>query len=225
MEGIKKIFILSLVLLSSLIFSKTALAYTYTRTPAGASVSNPVSVSVSGLVGGDFSGGVNYWQIFVDNPTNDFWGQCYATTTSSGTDDYSTITGDGAGSLPTGTLPIRGDYDAVGIEQYPTLTDCQNGTNADATEIFLEGDYNSTIFAVVAPSVTIPDITTEADDQFAAALGFHWSDVVNFTSDNIKLIAGSGIGVFMSLLPWIVALLAISSVIAFIYFGFRFFRH
>lgn len=68
-------------------------------------------------------------------------------------------------------------------------------------------------------------LTGTASSTFENAMGFSWSEVVGFTGENIKLIVGGGVGIFSTLVPWIIALVVISTLVMFIFTAFRFFQH
>ena len=68
-------------------------------------------------------------------------------------------------------------------------------------------------------------IIATASSTFSTSLGFGWSDVVAFMKAQLLLIIGSGLGLLETLLPYIVALVIISSIVYFIYRAFQFFRH
>lgn len=64
-----------------------------------------------------------------------------------------------------------------------------------------------------------------ATSTFNTTTGIEMAEVVTFTGNNIKLVAGSGLGVLQALLPWIIALVVIGAIVYFLYRAFRFFRH
>jgi len=68
-------------------------------------------------------------------------------------------------------------------------------------------------------------IITNASTTFLATTGFTLASVVDFMSDMIKLVIGTGLGVLQALLPWILALVAIGAVVYLLYRAFSFFRH
>lgn len=68
-------------------------------------------------------------------------------------------------------------------------------------------------------------IIDNATSTFNTTTGFELSSVVDFMSSQIALVIGTGLGVLQSLLPWIVALVAIGAVVYLLYRAFRFFRH
>lgn len=68
-------------------------------------------------------------------------------------------------------------------------------------------------------------IIDTASTTFETTTGFSLASVVDFMSDMIKLVIGTGLGVLQSLLPWILALVAISAVVYLLYRAFSFFRH
>jgi len=68
-------------------------------------------------------------------------------------------------------------------------------------------------------------IIENATSTFAATTGFTLASVVDFMSDMIKLVIGTGLGVLQALLPWILALVAIGAVVYLLYRAFSFFRH
>jgi len=68
-------------------------------------------------------------------------------------------------------------------------------------------------------------IISNASTTFLATTGFSLASVVDFMSDLIKLVIGTGLGVLQALLPWILALVAIGAVVYLLYRAFSFFRH
>jgi len=68
-------------------------------------------------------------------------------------------------------------------------------------------------------------IITSASTTFNTTTGFSLSSVVDFMTDMITLVIGTGLGVLQALLPWIVALVAIGAVVWFLFRAFRFFKH
>lgn len=68
-------------------------------------------------------------------------------------------------------------------------------------------------------------IIDSATTTFASTTGFTLASVVDFMSDLIQLVIGTGLGVLQQLLPWILALTAIGAVIYLLYRAFRFFKH
>lgn len=68
-------------------------------------------------------------------------------------------------------------------------------------------------------------IISNASTTFTATTGFGLDSVVDFMGDQMLLILGTGLGVLEALLPWIVALAAISGIIYLLYRAFKFFRH
>lgn len=68
-------------------------------------------------------------------------------------------------------------------------------------------------------------LITAAEASFATTTGFALSSVVDFMSDQIGLVIGTGLGVLEALLPWIVALAAIGAVVYLLFRAFQFFRH
>lgn len=68
-------------------------------------------------------------------------------------------------------------------------------------------------------------IINTATSTFATTTGFTLASVVEFMTDMIVLVIGTGLGILQSLLPWIVALVAIGAVVWFLFRAFKFFRH
>jgi len=64
-----------------------------------------------------------------------------------------------------------------------------------------------------------------ATTTFETTTGITLASVVDFLKDQILLVVGTGLGVLQALLPWIIALIAISAVVYFVYRGLQFFRH
>jgi len=68
-------------------------------------------------------------------------------------------------------------------------------------------------------------IIDTASTTFITTTGFSLASVVDFMSDMILLVIGTGLGVLQALLPWILALVAIGAVVYLLYRAFSFFRH
>jgi len=68
-------------------------------------------------------------------------------------------------------------------------------------------------------------IITNATSTFLATTGFELSSDVDFMTDQILLVVGSGLGVLEYLLPWIVGIAVISAIVYFLFRAFSFFRH
>jgi len=68
-------------------------------------------------------------------------------------------------------------------------------------------------------------IISTATSTFETTTGFTLASTVDFMSEMILLVIGTGLGVLQALLPWILALVAIGAVIYLLYRAFRFFRH
>jgi len=68
-------------------------------------------------------------------------------------------------------------------------------------------------------------IINSATSTFESTVGFSLASVVDFMTDMILLVIGTGLGILQSLLPWIVALVAIGAVVWFLFRAFKFFRH
>lgn len=68
-------------------------------------------------------------------------------------------------------------------------------------------------------------IIDTASSTFTTTTGFSLASVVDFMSDLILLVIGTGLGVLQALLPWILALVAIGAVVYLLYRAFSFFRH
>jgi hypothetical protein len=64
-----------------------------------------------------------------------------------------------------------------------------------------------------------------ATTSFESTTGVAIPAITGFMGDSFKLVAGSGLGVLQSMLPWIIALAVIGAIVYFMYRGFRFFRH
>lgn len=64
-----------------------------------------------------------------------------------------------------------------------------------------------------------------ATTTFLATTGFSLDSVVDFMTDQITLVIGSGLGLLQALIPWIVALALIGGAVYFLYRAFSFFRH
>jgi len=64
-----------------------------------------------------------------------------------------------------------------------------------------------------------------ATTTFLATTGFSLDSVVDFMTDQITLVIGSGLGLLQALIPWIVALALIGGAVYFLYRSFSFFRH
>jgi len=64
-----------------------------------------------------------------------------------------------------------------------------------------------------------------ASSTFVSTIGFSWDSVLDFVGDMIKLIIGSGLGVFQASLAWIMVLVAIGVIVGLIYGAYRFFKH
>jgi len=64
-----------------------------------------------------------------------------------------------------------------------------------------------------------------ATSTFLTTTGFSFADVVDWMSDLLKLVIGSGLGLLNAMLPWIIALVVISAIVYFLFRAFRFFRH
>lgn len=64
-----------------------------------------------------------------------------------------------------------------------------------------------------------------ATSTFETTTGITLSSVVDFLTTQLTLIIGTGLGVLQNLMPWIVALIAISAVVYFAYRALHFFRH
>jgi uncharacterized membrane protein YbaN (DUF454 family) len=68
-------------------------------------------------------------------------------------------------------------------------------------------------------------LITNASTTLTAAVGYNWSDVIVFMKGLLLLIFGTGLGVFQSLLPYIIFLVVAGVVVYFAYRAFRFMRH
>jgi len=68
-------------------------------------------------------------------------------------------------------------------------------------------------------------IIASSSAQFTSTTGFSLASVVDFMGDLIKTVIGTGLGVLQALLPWILALAAISAVVWLLFRAFKFFRH
>jgi len=68
-------------------------------------------------------------------------------------------------------------------------------------------------------------IINSATSTFNTTTGFTLDSVVDFMTDQITLVIGSGLGLLQNLMPWIVALALISGVVWFLFRAFKFFRH
>jgi len=68
-------------------------------------------------------------------------------------------------------------------------------------------------------------IINSASTTFQNTTGFTLASVVDFMTDQITLVIGSGLGLLQALMPWIVALALISGAVYFLYRAFSFFRH
>lgn len=68
-------------------------------------------------------------------------------------------------------------------------------------------------------------IIDNASTTFTSSVGFNWGEVITFMKDLLLLVIGTGLGILQSLLPYIVALVAIGAIVYFLYRAFRFFRH
>jgi len=68
-------------------------------------------------------------------------------------------------------------------------------------------------------------IVDTATTTFQTTTGISLDSVVDYMSDLITLVIGTGLGVLQNLLPWILALVAIGAVVWFLYRAFKFFRH
>lgn len=68
-------------------------------------------------------------------------------------------------------------------------------------------------------------IIATASTTFNSTTGFSIASVVDYMSDLIKLVIGTGLAVLQALLPWILALAAISAVVWLLFRAFKFFRH
>lgn len=68
-------------------------------------------------------------------------------------------------------------------------------------------------------------IVDTASTTFYTTTGFTLASVVDFMSDLIQLVIGTGLGVLQALLPWILALVAIGAVVYLLFRAFSFFRH
>lgn len=68
-------------------------------------------------------------------------------------------------------------------------------------------------------------LITNATTTFQTTTGVEYTDVVSFMGTQLKLVLGSGLGVFQALMPWIIALVVIGAIVYFVYRAFRFFRH
>lgn len=68
-------------------------------------------------------------------------------------------------------------------------------------------------------------IVATASTTFNTTTGFTISSVVDWMGDLLKLVLGTGLAVLESLIPWIIALVAIGAVVYFLYRAFRFFKH
>lgn len=72
-------------------------------------------------------------------------------------------------------------------------------------------------------TTTIPSLTTDGSSSISSSLGINWSDIQNFTDDNVKIITGGGIGLLSANTHWVIAGTVIITAIMFIWSAFRFF--
>lgn len=71
----------------------------------------------------------------------------------------------------------------------------------------------------------LSDIYSIATTTFTTSVGFAYSDVTGWSDTMIKLLLGSSLGILSYQIRWIIAFLVFSTIIFFIYRGFRFFRY
>lgn len=74
-------------------------------------------------------------------------------------------------------------------------------------------------------NVDVPTIINSASTTFDEVMGFEWGNVIAWTGDNIKLVVGSGFGLFSATLPWIMAFLVVAGCLMLVFSAFRFMRH
>lgn len=68
-------------------------------------------------------------------------------------------------------------------------------------------------------------IVDTASTTFTTTTGFSLASVIDFMKSLITLVIGTGLAVLQSLLPWILALVAIGAVVWLLFRAFKFFRH
>ncbi len=127
--------------------------------------------------------------------------------------------GDGD-SIPDGTYfseartytAVNFNDELYGVTGTYTLADIQ------ASPYYI-GSYSFVVTGAAAPSGLGTQITN-ASESFTAAIGLSWSDAALYMKGIMLLVLGSGLGVLVSLLPYIIALVVIAAMAYFSYRGF-----
>jgi len=68
-------------------------------------------------------------------------------------------------------------------------------------------------------------IISTATTSFNSTVGFSLDSVLDFVIVQIKLVIGTGLGVLQTIIPLLLAVVAIGAIIGLIWMGYRFFRH
>ena len=68
-------------------------------------------------------------------------------------------------------------------------------------------------------------LITNASTTLTNSVGYNWSDLISFMKGLFLLVFGTGLGVFESLLPYIIFLVIAGLVVYFVYRAFRIGRH
>jgi hypothetical protein len=191
-------------------------AYTYTRTPSGTDITNPLTLtletdSLDINNAGSFTVTYNYEGTGAPS-MGSITSVCYTT-------NYTVLTlytmpiSFSTFYTPDVYYPIN--FKDIVLDTYDS-SDCGLGYNGT---VFLEGDGNSTIFTMqTAPTNGFIGILNSGETVFQNTTGATMGATVAWAGDSfIKIILGSGLAVLLALRYWIVALIIISLVVYFSY--------
>jgi len=101
------------------------------------------------------------------------------------------------------------------------FTNCTVGNNFSGAS----GIIASYLFPLGPTLNGFQQMIGNASSTFTQSLGFGWQGVVGFMGGMLLNVIGSGMGVLMLILKYIIALLTIWWIVYFAYKAFRFFKH
>lgn len=86
-------------------------------------------------------------------------------------------------------------------------------------------EWTYTVTAPPPPNMGIANLIASSSAAFASAYGFPMTTVTAWSGTWFLDIIGSGLGVLVQLLPYIIGLAVIGAIVYFLYRAFRFFKH
>jgi hypothetical protein len=194
-------------------------AYTYERIPADAIVQSPIIINIDL----DTQELIDYQSIII---RFDYLGlnAPYYNNRYSICINTSPLQSQYSVNLLSGTIPVYPDT-AYPWEVQDVFVDTFSVQNCDLMfytgSLFFEGDGNNTIFTINAPTIIGNGFTTmlsEGESVYTTTTGASMGATVSWAGDSfIKIIIGSGLAVLLALRFWIVAIIAISIIVWYVY--------